>query len=282
MKKQTYLLLSLPIIFAAIIIIGIIILREPEPNQTTGTIIDAPDTAPIILQESVSSNGDNSSASEKYPDALLPDLHIESPAYAYIGTSFDTVRKLRFPGTFSNIGDGPLELTATHNKNGTLDATQVIYKKDGDKIENLAGTFILHPTHNHWHFENFVTFSLLSLENDGSLGDEISSTGKITYCIHDYEPLSEDFLGKPESVVYPWCTSSLSVQGISVGWADTYEADVDGQELDITGVPDGTYILKTLVDPENLLIEKDETNNSNMIRLEIERNNVRILNSLNL
>ncbi len=247
------------------------------------------------LVESRISNSDQSEESEKEsnspqkgaserPDvnsgALLPDLWVQKLASAYIVAGADGSRALRFPGTFANTGDGPLELEGNPNEDGeTIRATQIIYQKDGSKEERLAGDFIFHPTHRHWHFEDFVSFSLLETENDNQPGRELVSTGKITYCIHDYGSLPDDYPGKPGSIVYPWCAASFETQGISVGWVDTYTADVPGQELDITNLPDGTYAFRAVADPENRLIEKDESNNTTITFIEIEQNSVRILDN---
>lgn len=43
-------------------------------------------------------------------------------------------------------------------------------------------------------------------------------------------------------------------QGMSVGWADVYNWFPPGQYVEVTGVPDGDYILDTTVDPTDRLI----------------------------
>jgi hypothetical protein len=54
------------------------------------------------------------------------------------------------------------------------------------------------------------------------------------------------------------------IQGISVGWEDIYIAALPGQELDIPDLPDGRYAIRSTVDPDGLLLETDDTNNSTM------------------
>lgn len=212
------------------------------------------------------------------PDSLAPDLQVKKLSDAYIISGPDDKRILRFPGTFANTGDGPLELVGTSDQGiGTTRAVQRICKKNGTKNERFVGDFVFHSTHDHWHFEDFVEFEILSLKENSESDQRLLGTGKVTYCLHDYAPLPEAFAGKPEKIVYPWCGSSADIQGISVGWVDTYLADVPGQELDVTDLPDGTYAFRSVVDPENRIAEKDENNNNSITLIKITGNTVEIL-----
>lgn len=253
-----------------------IFLSNKEPNINTK--LEAQSQSIGKIESIKQDNKENNT--EKFQNALLPDLRVEKLVETYIGNLSDK-RMLRFSGTFANVGSGPLELIGKPNEESNkIEASQIIYGENGNKSEHYAGSFILHPTHNHWHFENFVSFSLFSVRDDGSVGNEIISTGKVTYCIHDYAPLPDEYPGKPDSIVYPWCTTSFGTQGISVGWVDTYKADVPGQELDISNLPDGVYALQAVADPENRIVEEDENNNTTLDYLEIKGNSVKILDAL--
>lgn len=54
---------------------------------------------------------------------------------------------------------------------------------------------------------------------------------------------------------------ACKVQGISVGWADEYAASLDGQFVDVTDLPRGTYLLEEEVNPHRLFVEADYANN---------------------
>ena len=56
---------------------------------------------------------------------------------------------------------------------------------------------------------------------------------------------------------------------MSVGWADVYNWFLPGQYVEVTGVPDGDYILDTTVDPTDRLIEEDKTNNCGSVRVRL-------------
>ena len=54
-----------------------------------------------------------------------------------------------------------------------------------------------------------------------------------------------------------------------MGWADVYSKGLIGQNIDITDVADGEYWLESVVDPDDHLLEKDETNNATRIKVTI-------------
>jgi hypothetical protein len=56
---------------------------------------------------------------------------------------------------------------------------------------------------------------------------------------------------------------------MSVGWSDEYNWFLPGQYVEVTGVPNGDYILDTTVDPTNHLVESDKTNNCGSVRVRL-------------
>lgn len=61
---------------------------------------------------------------------------------------------------------------------------------------------------------------------------------------------------------------------MSVGWADTYGAHLDGQHVTTTGLADGTYCLVSTADPANQLLETDDSNNEVGIQVTLTGNSV--------
>src|SRR5262245_46466899 len=91
-----------------------------------------------------------------------PDLVTLPPSDIRIEYDFDTRRKLlRFSNRIVNLGEGPLEVAPRNNAdNGTTEAYQHLYGLDTNNdwqilATNRVGTFVFHPAHEHWHFENF-------------------------------------------------------------------------------------------------------------------------------
>ena len=62
-----------------------------------------------------------------------------------------------------------------------------------------------------------------------------------------------------------------------MGWGDEYDQTDNGQPIDLTGVPDGTYILHGVVDPQHLLTESNVTNNVTDTLLQITGSTVKVL-----
>lgn len=73
--------------------------------------------------------------------------------------------------------------------------------------------------------------------------------------------------GAPMEVIYNGCGGQI--QGVSPGWEDIYEATFDGQELDISELPDGRYAVRITADPDNQVPELDKSNNSIVVYIEI-------------
>ena len=57
------------------------------------------------------------------------------------------------------------------------------------------------------------------------------------------------------------CTKPNKPLGFSVGFGDQYDQTDNGQPIDLTGIPTGTYILQAEVDPQHLFTESDPNNN---------------------
>src|SRR5262245_47838177 len=139
------------------------------------------------------------------------------------------------------------------------DAYQRIYSHDDNDHWSVAtnlyvGTFVFHPQHNHWHFEDFARYQLREAAPDGSLGSAVVvSSDKVSFCLEDSLPF-DSTLDHAGQETYANCDAT-DAEGISVGWADVYAWDIYGQSLDITGVPEGDYWLVSTADPDNLIAE---------------------------
>lgn len=201
------------------------------------------------------------------PRDLLPDLQILPPRELYIEEG-EAVRTLRFSTTVVNRGEGPLDIAGSYDAgSGITTATQRIHRDDGGIVEQVAGAFMFHPGHEHWHFEDFTMLELWTYDDDGELDEMKATTGKATFCAVDEVLEDESLTHVPEGPSFLEC--GQGVQGISVGWSDTYTADLIGQELDITGVPDGRYAVRTLADPAERLREGDDGNNALVVYVEL-------------
>jgi hypothetical protein len=100
----------------------------------------------------------------------------------------------------------------------------------------------------------------------------------MTFCIVDSTRVDTSLPGAPQDDRYTSCGSQI--QGMSVGWGDTYHFHLEGQEIDFTGNPDGTYQLKIEIDPKKVIVESNENDNVSCVLLQITRpSTVTILDS---
>jgi hypothetical protein len=205
---------------------------------------------------------------------LLPDLQALPPADLEIDLQPDGKRYLRLSVSVINRGTGALELLGESDwQLGMTSVTQNIYTVDGDLLEFPVGSFVFHPSHGHWHLENFARYELLSLTYGGIPKDVLTQNDKVSFCLRDLdrEPTDELVVG----AAYTECGKRL--QGLSLGWLDTYRYHLAGQFIDISNVPDGYYSVRVTFDPEDLLLEGKETNNSGKVYLQIAGEELRVI-----
>jgi hypothetical protein len=198
------------------------------------------------------------------------------PRELFIVDDGNGTRKIRFSTTVANLGEGPLDLTGRPDATGaTITATQRIFLDDGSADEKVVGTFMFHPAHVHWHFEDFTVLELWTYDGSGELDRLLRTTGKATFCALDEVLAYPELPNVPEGPSYLECGDET--QGISVGWSDTYGAEIAGQELDISGVPDGRYAIRSTADPAGRLIEMNDTNNSVIVYVDIHGGDIDVL-----
>jgi hypothetical protein len=196
---------------------------------------------------------------------------------------------MRFEQTFANVGEGPAELRFAVPKDPNDTSHDVLartYYSDGPThfTDTNAGTWEFHVEHQHYHYDNFVQSNLWTADSHGRrTGTGPIRTGrKVSFCMED-EILDDPMWGKagvrPRFYIAPDCLDFVAsaetpqfnylIQGVTPGWDDIYEWYLPGQYIDVAGVPSGDYVLETIADPDNKLLEPDETNNcgSVLVRL---------------
>lgn len=171
---------------------------------------------------------------------------------------------LRFSATTWNNGTGPLELRAGErvgtNKQNVY---QRILQSDGTWHSRLAGTFVWHEAHNHFHFEDYAVYTLNPVNAPGA---SQRTSAKTTFCVMDTDQVNPNLAGAPSQAVYASCGSQ--VQGMSVGWGDTYGYYLTGQEIEVS--TSGDYNLTIAADTKKRILESYEGDNSRTIRLRID------------
>jgi hypothetical protein len=203
------------------------------------------------------------------PEFRLPDLRVLPPFDLELRYhAWNRAKFLRLAITFWNDGAGPLELRGVpHPPTRQMLVWQHLYAVDDTVHEHFAGEFVWHPGHEHWHFEDFAVYELWSLTPNGALDQVVASSGKVSFCIIETDAIDRERPDFSRRRRFAVCGPGL--QGLSVGWGDTYAAHLSGQLIDISDVPNGTYALVVRVDPADLIRESDELNNASLVYLEI-------------
>lgn len=187
-------------------------------------------------------------------------------------------RCLRFDQTIANVGDGPFEVRYRLDgvaSDSTRALVQRVYSSDGSVRDRFADTYVFHPAHAHFHYVNFARSHLWKATPDGKrVGSRpIRSSRKNGFCMVDVEQLHFGKRGDaPRTYIPPGCLAPTAVDpesgevaaisGISKGWADVYTWYLADQYIEVSGVPDGYYILQNVADQADTVKELDERNNS--------------------
>jgi len=226
--------------------------------------------------------------------------------------------RLRVTGSTPNIGHGPLNIrgvdqngyrwficgtdtVSIHDPSAAIDYTctnglpasqlivQRIYHKDGNTMtyqDQFAGTMTYHPTHGHYHVDDWVTFTLRieDVNEPNPLNWAIVGDGaKVGFCLMDYYSCTQGSAdghcrtsqeyGGGTVLNSPGDFDNFQLggggyscgiinQGISVGYTDVYSESLDGMWIDVPpGTCNGDYWIIVEVDPLNNFQEEDENNN---------------------
>jgi hypothetical protein len=205
---------------------------------------------------------------------LRPDLNQRPPA----DLSLLTVRRggrprflLGFASATDNLGEGPVSIVASRASRGvpTMRAGQRIRLVGGGTRTYTDVGFLRYnvsPTHSHWHLMDFQRYELRRAA-DHSL---VMRDRKSGFCLTDRwtNRVAVGLPGQPRRPRFTaYCgrgdTRALAVgQGTSVGYTDLYPSHFHGQNLDVTRVPAGLYVLVHRANPELLLRELRYENNA--------------------
>lgn len=207
---------------------------------------------------------------------LLPDIIIwEEVLYDYvIGTTMSSEPPagrpcIRMSTATVNIGDGRLELRGGAIQGNAQTVLQRVFRSDNTFWDREAGQFVYHATHSHIHFDDWTIFRLRSVLPGGGIGPIVREGAKTSFCILELRTYDGTMPGYNTAPGYSSCGQ---VQGLRPGRADIYDYGLTDQYIDITGLANGQYWLEGTVDPENKVLEKNETNNTSRILVNVGPN----------
>ena len=217
---------------------------------------------------------------DDYPDLVAdPPEAIQDPEE--ITWNGEDMLVVTFDGFVTNVGGGALHVEGNPQPSafGTAGAVaQHILDGSGSSIAefpldtagaNPAVEYENSDGHEHWHLMRIMQYSLW----DETKTAQVTPGSKIGFCLWDIERIAGS-----EPGVYNgggnWCagngysgggpTATFLQMGVSSGWRDTYNRFISLQWVDVSEVAPGNYYMAALADPNDIVEEADETNNSHV------------------
>jgi len=205
------------------------------------------------------------------PRSALPDL-VPLPSWGIfvVHPRRQTHDYLDFGATVWIGGNGPLDVEGFRSDGSPIMKAYQYFWRNGHIIGRVrAGTmgFDSQKGHNHWHFQQFARYALLNSAKSLAVRSQ-----KVGFCIGPSDPVN---LLLPHAVWQPPslgfgpenCGSPTALwvaEQLPLGWGDTYEQFLPGQSFDITHVPNGTYYIEIVANPERVLYETTTRNDASL------------------
>ena len=111
--------------------------------------------------------------------------------------------------------------------------------------------------HRHWHISGFANYRLLNLN-----GTIAAQGHKQAFCFISSFKYTNDSNGQDKP------SFTCNNQGIQSGYGDWYYKQLSGQWIDITGVPEGDYIVDVTINAANMFAE-GQNRYDNVIRTRV-------------
>jgi hypothetical protein len=209
---------------------------------------------------------------------LIPDLDQWAPTNVYVARH-GSRRVLAFQSAVANVGQGPVWIDGRRKPTEKImTAWQWVRRADGT-IHRLASAGYLRydvaASHSHWHFHPFERYELWKRNGVRALARD----HKQGFCFGDRHPVTRTarvYFRAGECGLFRPSLRAVR-EGTSVGFVDIYPPEFHGQWIDITGIPDGRYVLVHRVNPEFALRERSYTNNEASVLVELRGVAVRVL-----
>jgi hypothetical protein len=217
---------------------------------------------------------------------LFPDLQDILPPGKMSIVQTSSGRQFQYTHDTLNAGPGPLVIQPVFNAaSGSYQGTQYIYSQNSGGTWSLVqqlpvgGAFIFDSDHGHFHFP-LVTYGLYTVAADGGPGTPVALSAKVSFCINDSFLFLPNIPNAGQLGNLGSCNDPTSLRGLDIGDVDEYDQTDAGQSISINNLPDGTYWLRAIDDPNNFLFEADKTNNETDVELTISGNTLTVLKTV--
>ena len=214
---------------------------------------------------------------------------------------FDARRCLRLTSGPINVGPGPYDMRFTFAQDlaagrgevaaegGTIEKApmfQAVHYADGTVEKREAGTYSFHLTHAHFHDNNILTYQLWRVTDRrrGELAKAASGT-KSGFCPADqlfgewrrFKQEPTGYFGEGDVPTGNCFSPNDGFMGLTVGWGDIYRWQRPGQYVEFAGSGDGLYVVRSIVDVPNAVLEANENDNVSYAYIRVVGERVDIL-----
>jgi hypothetical protein len=249
-----------------------------SPTRLSLLLLIAIALATPLAHGSASLDGHTSAQDRRDPNPCLkavtrrelycPDLKMAPPAHMFLSRTRSGRLRLHAENSINSVGLGPAELRGRRDTRYTMDARQVIYRRDGTKrwLDTGArlGFKAVPGQYRYWKYIHAAKFELWRLNQRGRRKKLVEVGPKQSYCLRDLQHRNPQLRRSPSTFHYPGCSQELSRQrvtlGTSVGWSDVYPSTYHEQYLNVTGLR-GCFAYVHVADPKNGIYESNENNN---------------------
>jgi len=208
------------------------------------------------------------------PNELLPDLDQRAPRGLVVGGGPGRWT-LGFASAVDNVGKGPFWVRGSRRSlfATRMDADQVIrLRSGGTRVVRKVGwmRYTADAPHYHWHLMDFDRYELRRADDF----ELVARDHKTGFCLADHYGHAGGRVRVAPAFFFGNCRQfeprALSVeQGTSVGYTDRYPANFHGQNVELTKVPAGIYVLVHRGNPTGRVREVTLANNAASARIRV-------------
>ena len=200
---------------------------------------------------------------------VLPDLDQLAPTQLSIAPLPGTPARwfMAFDSRIANgppggAGVGPMILRSTRTSpSAPMVASQVMVAANGtETVRAGVGTlqYAVSADHSHWHYLGLDNYELRKASNL----KRVAPDNKTGFCMPDHV-FTPDYCGRSQP-------NALSIQeGLGPGYVDLYQANLEGQNIEVTGIKKGLYYLVHRVNADSSLCESNLSNNASATKVRL-------------
>ncbi|MDP9334218.1 MAG: Ig-like domain-containing protein, partial [Actinomycetota bacterium] len=212
-----------------------------------------------------------------------PDIRVQVPVSEISIATVAGTKYLEFSHVTWNSGAGPLEMRPSYDAaTGIARMTQALYASDGNggwtfvtTVPIVKQPVFVPPSDYRFPMSQFGLYAATAV---GGVGALVRPSPKVDFCM-----TPDKYVGgvpnTPNETAYPPsnCGSPNGTLGLDVGWGDKYDSTDNGENINISSVPDGAYWLRAIADPYHYLRDANVSDNVTDTKVLITGSTVSVL-----